>query len=57
MPNLEDKKFVRFVTVCLCEKGFPGGSVVKNLPAPAGDTGRSCEEGNVAGGNPLLCPF
>ena len=39
-------------------KGFPGGSVVKNLPANAGDTswipkgGRSLEEGN---GNPLQC--
>ena len=37
-------------------KGFPGGSVVRNLPANAGDTssilgwGRSLEEGN---GNPL----
>ena len=36
--------------------GFPGGSVVKNLPANAGDVclipglGRSLEEGN---GNPL----
>ena len=36
--------------------GFPGGSVVKNLPAKAGDmgsipgSGRSPEEGN---GNPL----
>ena len=38
--------------------GFPGGSVVKNLPANAGDTGsipgwgRSPGEGN---GNPLQC--
>ena len=37
---------------------FPGGSVVKNLPASAGDvglilgSGRSPEEGN---GNPLQC--
>ena len=37
-------------------KGFPGGSVVKNLPANSGDTGsivglgRSPGEGN---GNPL----
>jgi len=36
--------------------GFPGGSLVKNLPANAGDMGsipglgRSCGEGN---GNPL----
>ena len=39
--------------------GFPGGSVVKNLPANARDTGsisgsgRSLGEGN---GNPLLYP-
>ena len=38
--------------------GFPGGTVVKNLPANAGDagsipeSGRSPEEGN---GNPLQC--
>ena len=38
--------------------GFPGGSVVKNLPADAGDmglipgSGRSLLEGN---GNPLQC--
>ena len=38
--------------------GFPGGSVVKNLPANAGDVGsipgseRSPGEGN---GNPLQC--
>ena len=38
------------------QKGFPGGSVVKNLPANAGDVrlipelGRSPGEGN---GNPL----
>ena len=40
-------------------KGFPGGSVVKYLPANAGDvglipgSGRSLEEGN---GNPLQYP-
>ena len=39
--------------------GFPGGSVVKNPPANAGDMGlipglgRSSKEGN---GNPLLYP-
>ena len=39
--------------------GFPGSSVVKNLPANAGDAGsilglgRSPGEGNV---NPLQCP-
>ena len=39
--------------------GFPGGSVVKNLPANAGDSGsvpglrRSPGEGNS---NPLRCP-
>ena len=42
-----------FLTLCL---GFPGGSVVKNLPVNAGDSGsipglgRSPAEGN---GNPL----
>ena len=40
--------------------GFPGGSVEKNLPANAGDTGsilglgRSPGEGN---GNPLQCSY
>ena len=40
--------------------GFPGGSVVKNLPANAGDAssipvpGRSLGEGN---GNPLQYPY
>ena len=36
--------------------GFPGGSVVKNLPATAGDTGSIPESGRSAGagnGNPL----
>ena len=38
--------------------GFPGGTVVKNLPVSAGDegsvpgSGKSPEEGN---GNPLQC--
>ena len=42
-----------------CKKGFPGGSVVKNLPADAGDSGsipgseRSTGEGNS---NPLQHP-
>ena len=42
--------------VCICIRGFPGGIVVKNLPANAGDAGsipglgRSLGEGN---GNPL----
>ena len=40
----------------MCIQGFPGGSVIKNLPANAGDTGsipglgRSPGKGN---GNPL----
>ena len=40
------------------DRGFPGGSVVKNLPVNVGDaglipgTGRSLEDGN---GNPLRC--
>ena len=43
---------------CFFKLGFPGGTVVKNLPANAGDagsipeSGRSPEEGN---GNPLQC--
>ena len=42
--------------VCICIRGFPGGIVVNNLPANAGDAGsiaglgRSPGEGN---GNPL----
>ena len=42
--------------ICMCYTGFSGGSVVKNLPANAGDTGsipgsgRSPEGGS---GNPL----
>ena len=51
-----------YIYVCVCVYiyiyiwGFPGGSVVKNLPVNAGDMGlipglgRSPEEGN---GNPL----
>ena len=40
------------------DRGFPGGSMVKNLPVNAGDaglipgSGRSPEDGN---GNPLQC--
>ena len=36
--------------------GFPGGSVVKNLPANAGDAGSNPESGRFSGegnGNPL----
>ncbi|CAN0531103.1 unnamed protein product [Rangifer tarandus platyrhynchus] len=49
--------YVKYTYIYLCE-GFPGGLVVKNLPANAGDTGlipgsgRSPGEGN---GNPLQC--
>ena len=45
-----------FIVYYTLRKGFPGGSVVKNLPANAGDMysisglGRSPGEGN---GNPL----
>ena len=38
-------------------RGFPGGSVVKNLPANAGDVGSSPWVGKIPGegnGNPLL---
>ena len=38
--------------------GFPGGSVVKNLPANAGDTGLTPRSGRSHGkenGNPLQC--
>ena len=38
------------------DKGFPGGSVVKNLPASAGDAGSICESGSSPGegnGNPF----
>ena len=39
--------------------GFPGGSVVKNLPANAGDTGSIPGSGRSPGeenGYPLQCP-
>ena len=39
-------------------KGFPGGSVVKNLPASAGDAGDSGSIRKIPGGgngNPLQC--
>ena len=38
--------------------GFPGGSVVKKLPANAGDTGSISDPGRSPGegnGNPLQC--
>ena len=40
-------------------RGFPGGSVVKNLPANAGDTGLNPVAGRFPGegnGNPLQYP-
>ena len=40
------------------DPGFPGGSVVKNLPANAGDTGLTPRSGRSHGkenGNPLQC--
>ena len=42
--------------VVVCIKGFPGGSVVKNLPANAGDAGATPELGRSLekeNGNPL----
>ena len=41
-----------------CKWGFPGVSVVKNLPASAGDTGPIPGSGRSPGGgrgNPLQC--
>ena len=41
---------------CMCQKGFPGGSVVKNPPAKAGDMGLIPGLGRSPGGgkvNPL----
>ena len=55
MAESSHNSFYSLLTV-LGNKGFPGGSVVKNLPANVGDTtsipgwGRSPGEGN---GNPL----
>ena len=57
--DLSNVKIREYVCVCVCihtYMGFPGGSVVKNLPAKARDVGlipglgRSRGEGN---GNPL----
>jgi len=42
--------------VYICAEGFPGGSVVKNLPISAGDVGLISELGRCPGernGNPL----
>ena len=58
MAREEEKKTWEQVFKCLLDifRGFPGGSVVKNLPANAGDPGstpgsrRSPGEGN---GKPL----
>ena len=56
MLPLPDSSFLFSIENILL--GFPGGSVVKNLPANAGDagsipgSGRSPGEGN---GNPLQC--
>ena len=52
----EEREVKRNLLMCSVTKGFLGGSVVKNLPANAGDKGsisglgRSPGEGN---GNPL----
>ena len=47
---------IHCVCVCLCiyecmyiYVGFPGGTVVKNLPASAGDTGDTRDMGSVSG--------
>ena len=50
------KRFFKIVTMGLL--GFPGGSVVKNLPVNAGDVGLIPESGRSPGegnGNPLQC--
>ena len=45
----------------MCLRGFPGGSVIKNSPANAGDTGDassipgSGRFSGVGNGNPLQC--
>ena len=47
---------VAFVLPQLCWVGFPGGSVVKNMPASAGDSGSIPESGRSTGegnSNPL----
>ena len=36
--------------VCICIRGFPGGIVVKNLPANAGDAGSIPGLGRSPGG-------
>ena len=53
---MEKEHLITFIVLILLTQGFAGGSVVKNLPASAGDvglipgSGRSTGEGN---GNPL----
>ena len=61
MMDLISKKWNNYkkINICVCDS-FPGGSVVKNLPANAGDMGsisglgRSPGKGN---GNPLKYSF
>jgi len=54
LSTLSQNLFSDKLTANISTKGFPGGSVVKNLPANAGDlplgSGRSSAEGNS---NPL----
>ena len=38
--ELEEKKSKEIIKIYV-EEGFPGGTVVKNLPANSGDTGSS----------------
>ena len=58
LPLLSWSEQQSFNTICRFDTGFPGGSVVKTMPANVGDTGsipgwgRSPEGGN---GNPLQC--
>ena len=51
MGGGERRKSVAMIVQKIPDGGFPGGSVVKNLPANAGDTVQSliCEEPTCCG--------
>ena len=47
---------IQITSIFLITRGFPGGTVVKNLPADAGDSGLIPDSGRFSGGgngNPL----
>ena len=53
MPKNE---YITLINIQYINMGFPGGSVIKNLPANAGDVGSIPELGRspgVGNGNPL----